>query len=157
MADASSESPDKGLETYIADDTIIDRILQRKTKKTHPAQQVDLREVLREILLRANEFVPSDSGSILLDDPLLKWGEGHGGKLYFLACFGAGSSELVGTHLPDDVGIVGATYRSGMPYLSEDVSQDSTFYDVIDKKTQFESKSILAMPIKIDDAIVGII
>ncbi len=157
MADALSRKADKGLETFIADDTIVDRILQRKSKGMQLARKVDLGGVLREILLKANEFVPSESGSILLDDPLLKWGEGHKGKLYFLACFGAGSSELVGTYLPDDVGIVGATYRSGMPYLSEDVSQDSTFYDAIDKKTQYESKSILAMPIKIDDAVVGII
>ena len=157
MADASSESPDKGLETYIADDTIIDRILQRKTKKTHPAQQVDLREVLREILLRANEFVPSDSGSILLDDPLLKGDTEHQGKLYFMACFGVGSSGLVGTHLPDEVGIVGATYQTGLPYLSKDISRDDKFYAGIDKKTQYESKSILAMPIKIYDSVIGVI
>ena len=88
------------LETFIADDPIIDRILQRKTKTTQPAGEVDLKGVLREILLRANEFVPSDSGSILLDDPLLKWDTERKGKLYFMACFGAGSSGLVGTHLP---------------------------------------------------------
>jgi diguanylate cyclase (GGDEF)-like protein len=157
MADSSSKKTDKGLETFIADDAIIDRILQRKTKRRHPAREVDLKEVLREILLRANEFVPSDSGSILLDDPLLKWDKEHEGKLYFMACFGVGSSELVGTHLPDDVGIVGATYGSGKPYLSKDVSRDDRFYDVIDKKTQYESKSILAMPIKIYDSIVGVI
>ena len=157
MAKGSSKKEDKGLETFIADDTIIDRILQRKSKRRPPARKVDLRGVLREILLKANEFVPSDSGSILLDDPLLKWGKGRKGKLYFMACFGAGSSELVGTHLPDDVGIVGATYRSGKPYLSKDVSKDGKFYDVIDKQTQYESKSILAMPIKIDDSVVGII
>ena len=157
MADASSKKGDKGLETFIADDTIIDRILQRKTKRRHPARQVDLKEVLREILLRANEFVPSDSGSILLDDPLLKWGEGHKGKLYFMAYFGVGSSGLAGTHLSDDVGIVGATYRSGAPYLSTDISSDDKFYDAIDKKTKYESKSILAMPIKIDDSVVGVI
>ena len=157
MADAPSRKWDKGLETYIADDRIIDRILQRKTKRRHPAQEVDLRAVLREILLRANEFVPSDSGSILLDDPLLKWDKEHKGKLYFMACFGVGSSGLAGTCLPDDVGIVGATYQSGMPYLSKDISRDDQFYDVIDKKTQYESKSILAMPIKIDDSVVGVI
>ena len=148
---------DEGLEIYIADDTIIDRILQRKSRGRQPARKVDLRGVLREILLRANEFVPSDSGSILLDDPLLKWGEGHTGKLYFMACFGVGSSGLAGTHLPDDVGIVGTTYRSGMPYLSKDISRDDKFYDAIDKKTQYESKSILAMPIKIYDSVVGVI
>ena len=157
MADSSSKQADKGLETFIADDSIIDRILQRKTKRTHPAREVDLKEVLREILLRANEFVPSDSGSILLDDPLLKWDKERKGKLYFMACFGVGSSELVGTNLPDDVGIVGATYGSGLPYLSKDVSRDDKFYDVIDKKTQYESKSILAMPIKIYDSVVGVI
>ena len=111
MADVSSRKTDEGLETFIADDTIIDRILQRKNKRTHPAREVDLREVLREILLKANEFVPSDSGSILLDDPLLKSDKEHEGKLYFMACFGVGSSALVGTHLPEDVGIVGATIR----------------------------------------------
>ena len=157
MADSSSREADKGLETFIADDTIVDRILQRKTKRTYPARQVDLKEVLREILLKANEFVPSHSGSILLDDPLLKSDKGHTGKLYFMACFGDGSSALAGTHLPADVGIVGATYQSGMPYLSKDVSSDDKFYDVIDKKTKYESKSILAMPIKIDDSVVGVI
>ncbi len=157
MAKGSQKKANKELETFIADDAIIDRILQRKSKRRPPARKVDLRGVLREILLKANEFVPSDSGSILLDDPLLKWGEGHKGKLYFMACFGAGSSQLAGTHLPDDVGIVGATYRSGMPYLSKDISKDDKFYDAIDKQTKYESKSILAMPIKIDDAVVGII
>jgi GGDEF domain-containing protein len=157
MADAPSRKTDEGVETYIADDMIIDRILQRKTRRRHPAREVDLKEVLREILLRANEFVPSDSGSILLDDPLLKWDEEHKGKLYFMACFGAGSAALVGTHLPDDVGIVGAIYQSGAPYLSKDVSKDSKFYDVIDKQTHYESKSILAMPIKIDEAVIGVI
>ncbi len=157
MADAPSRKEDEGLETYIEDDTIIDRKLQRKTKCEHPTMEVDLKGVLREILLRANEFVPSDSGSILLDDPLLKGETEYRGKLYFMACFGVGSSGLVGTHLPDDVGIVGTTYQSGKPYLSKDISRDDKFYDAIDKKTQYESKSILAMPIKINDSVVGVI
>jgi diguanylate cyclase (GGDEF)-like protein len=55
------------------------------------------------------------------------------------------------------VGIVGAIYQSGIPYLSKDVSSDDKFYDAIDKKTQYESKSILAMPIKIYDSVVGVI
>ena len=157
MDDGSSKKTAEGMETYIADDTIIDRILQRKSKGRDSAREVDLREILREILLRANEFVPSDSGSILLDDPLLKWDQGFEGKLYFMACFGVGSGALVGTRLPDDVGIVGATYQSGMPYLCEAVLRDGKFYDVVDNKTRYESKSILAMPIKINDSVVGVI
>jgi len=157
MADVSLKTVGKQLETYLADDKIIDRILQRKNKRRDTAREVDLKEVLREILQKANEFVPSDSGSILLDDPLLKWDDDHVGKLYFMACFGAGSTALVGTHLPDDIGIVGAAYQSGKPYLSKDVAKDDKFYDAIDKRIQDESKSILAMPIKINDSVVGVI
>ena len=41
---------------------------------------------------------------------------------------------------------------------SAKTSRETTkFYDVIDKKTQYESKSILAMPIKIYDSVVGVI
>jgi diguanylate cyclase (GGDEF)-like protein len=157
MAEASSKQNDDGLETHIADDAIIGRILQRKTRRSNPAQQIDLREILKEILLSANEFVPSESGSILLDDPLIKGDDERQGQLYFMACFGAGSAGLVGTHLPDDVGIVGATYQSGMPYLSKDISKDGKFYPAIDEQTKYESKSIVAIPITIDASVIGAI
>ena len=157
MAEASSKQNDDGLEIHIADDAIIGRILQRKTRRSNPAQQIDLREILKEILLSANEFVPSESGSILLDDPLIKGDDERQGQLYFMACFGAGSAGLVGTHLPDDVGIVGATYQSGMPYLSKDIFKDGKFYPAIDEQTKYESKSIVAIPITIDASVIGAI
>lgn len=141
----------------IAEKAVLDRTLCRKNKDRHFIREKDLGDVLKEILLRANEFVPSDSGSILLDDPLLKWKEGVDGKLYFVACFGIGSEMLVGTSIPDNVGIVGTTYRNGEPYLSEDVKKDGKFYSKIDKKTKFESRSILALPVKIGGSVIGVI
>jgi len=145
------------LNINIAGKTVLDRTLCRKNKNRHFIREKDLGDVLKEILLRANEFVPSDSGSILLDDPLLKWREGINGKLYFVACFGVGSEVLVGTSIPDNVGIVGTTYCSGEPYLSEDVKKDGKFYSRIDKKTKFESRSILALPVKIEGSVIGVI
>ena len=141
----------------IAGKTVIDRTLCRKNKDRHFTREKDLGAVLKEILLRANEFVPSDSGSILLDDPLLKWREEVEGKLYFVACFGIGSEMLVGTSIPDNVGIVGATYCSGEAYLSEDVKKDGKFFSGIDQKTKFESRSILALPVKIEGSVIGVI
>lgn len=141
----------------VAKKNIIDKILQRKNKVRHYSNEVDLGEVLEEILLRADEFVPSDSGSILLDDPLLKWDKNKEGRLYFLACFGSGSEALVGTYLPDNVGIVGSTYKEGRPYLSQDVQKDGNFYSDIDKKTNFESKSIIALPIMIENSVIGVL
>jgi diguanylate cyclase (GGDEF)-like protein len=74
-----------------------------------------------------------------------------------VACFGTGSEVLVGTSIPDNVGIVGTTYCDGEPYLSEDVKKDGKFYSKIDKKTKFESRSILALPVKIEGSVIGVI
>ncbi|HBR16480.1 MAG: hypothetical protein A3G39_06740 [Deltaproteobacteria bacterium RIFCSPLOWO2_12_FULL_43_16] len=105
----------------------------------------------------ANEFVPSDSGTIFLDDPILKFNDPTNGKLYFIACFGRNSKAIVGTSIPSNVGIVGKVYTSGKPYISEDVKRDNYFYSGIDKKTKFQSRSIVCAPIDIEGARIGVI
>lgn len=106
---------------------------------------------------RANEFVPSESGSIFLDDPVSKFENSGKGMLYFIACFGRGSSAIVGTSMPNNVGIVGKVYNYGRPYISRDVKTDSHFYSGIDKKTKFQSRSIICVPIEIEGARIGVI
>lgn len=141
----------------IAERELIDKILVREGKKGFSLEEIDLGETLREILFSANEFVPSESGAVFLDDPLLKQATNERGRLYFTACFGEGSEKLAGTFLPCDVGIIGETYRSGSPYLSRDVSKDRSFYPGIDKQTSYQSRSIIAVPIKINDSVIGVI
>lgn len=141
----------------VSNKSTIEKAIERHKKSRNYNHEIDLSAVLKEILSRANEFVPSESGSILLDDPILKWDSSKEGKLYFLACFGKGSDTLVGTCLPDSVGIVGETYRSGKAYLSANVKEDKKFFSKVDEKTKFETKSILAIPIEIDGSIIGVI
>jgi diguanylate cyclase (GGDEF)-like protein len=141
----------------ISNKLIIAKAIQRHKKGRDYSHEIGLSGVLKEILSRANEFVPSESGSILLDDPVLKWSPSKEGRLYFLACFGEGSDSLVGTHLPDNIGIVGETYQSGKPYLSKNVKEDKKFFSKIDEQIQFVTKSILAIPIEIDEAVIGVI
>ena len=142
----------------LAKKAVLDKVLHRKKKAGWKRQEVDIGGLLKTILLRANEFVPSESGSILLDDPLLKFDQFQNeGRLYFIACFGKGSSNIVGTSLPDNVGIVGQTYTSGKPYISKDVASDTHFYSAIDKKTKFISRSIICVPIEIEGAKIGVI
>ncbi len=142
----------------VADKTIIGKVLQRKKKTRSDSHKLDFVSVLKEILKCADEFVPSESCSILLDDPLLKWDSDFTvGKLYFMACAGKGSEPLVGMNIPDNIGIVGKTYRSGKPYKSEDVNNDEVFSPSIDKKINHVSRSIVCAPIKIDDVTIGVI
>ncbi len=140
----------------ITDSELLTKILQRKIRADSEEHEVDLGEVLREILSWANEFVPSEAGSILIDDPVLKMEKRSNGKLYFVACFGKGSERLVGTSVDDGVGIIGETYNSGKPYHCKDVTKDEKFFSV-HEITHYECRSIICVPIYIDSAIVGVL
>ncbi|MFQ5465584.1 MAG: diguanylate cyclase [Thermodesulfobacteriota bacterium] len=142
---------------HTANQYILDKILERKKRREYRAGDVDLKAMLKEILLWANRFVPSQSGSILLDDPTLDLKKEKKGRLYFVACFGKGSASLTNTHLPVNVGIVGRTYSTGKPYISRHVSEDMTFYSAIDEKTRFRSRSIVCAPIRITGSTIGVI
>jgi diguanylate cyclase (GGDEF)-like protein len=141
----------------IAEKAVLDKILERKKKDAYRPEDVDLNDMLREILTWANSFVPSESGSILLDDPVLNQYKKKSGVLYFIACFGKGSGALAGTTLPISVGIAGSTFTSGKPYISKKVKLDSNFYSEIDQKTKFVTKSIICAPIKIKGVTIGVI
>jgi diguanylate cyclase (GGDEF)-like protein len=141
----------------VAPSDILDTILKRKRWEDARLDIIDLKEMLKNILVWANRFVPSESGSIFLDDPTLDQQKKKSGLLYFVACFGKGSSELSGTTIPSDVGIVGKTYMGGEPYISKKVSNDNNFYPVIDEKTKFHTKSIVCAPIRIKKVTIGVV
>jgi len=141
----------------IARKFILDRILERKRKDEFSPEPIDLKDMLKKILLWANRFVPSESGSILLDDPILNEHRKKSGRLYFVSCFGAGSKAIVETSLPVNVGIVGKTYTTGKPYISKKAQKDNLFYSGIDKKTKFRTRSIICAPVKIKGNTIGVI
>lgn len=141
----------------IAEHGLLSKLLNRKKRRKDTRLGVDLSVVLREILMWANKLVPSESGSILLDDPVIKMNPRKEARLYFAACFGKGSEALVGASLHDKFGIAGETYRTGRPYISEDVKSDAKFYSKIDKKTGYRTMSIIAAPIIIDNSVIGVI
>ncbi|MBI5827019.1 MAG: sensor domain-containing diguanylate cyclase [Deltaproteobacteria bacterium] len=141
----------------IAPKQILDKILERKRRDEYRPENIDLKAMLKEILTLAGKFVPSESGSILLDDPVLNQNRQKPGVLYFVSCFGKGSSFLVGTYLPAALGIAGQTYTTGRPYISRKAKDDVNFYPVIDKKTNFVTKSIICAPIRIKKTTIGVI
>lgn len=141
----------------IADLTTLTRLLNRKKKYRGTAYELNLGMILGEILTWANKLVPSEAGSILLDDPLLKWDPGCCGQLYFAACYGRGSRGLIGNSLSETCGIAGVTYRKGRPYISKDVKKDSEFYPEINKRLGGRTRTIICAPIVIGGAKIGVI
>lgn len=141
----------------IADFPTLTRLLNRKKKYGGTAYEVNLGMILGEILTWANKLVPSEAGSIFLDDPLLKWNPGCRGQLYFAACYGRGSRALLGNALSGSRGIAGETYRKGRPYISKDVKKDPKFNPEIDRRLGGRARSIICAPIVIGGSKIGVI
>src|SRR4030095_2278945 len=76
---------------------------------------VRLDATLREILERANDFVPSEAGGILLDDPRAKLAGSPAPRLTYIAAFGSGVGHVIGKPLPSDRGVIGKIYSMWRP------------------------------------------
>jgi diguanylate cyclase (GGDEF)-like protein len=97
----------------------ISRFLMRTRRDRDPERyEVRLDEHLREVLARANDFVPSEAGAILLDDPRAKLAGGHA-RLTVIASFGP--AKALGTRVPADEGLIGKIYQRGLPLVADGV------------------------------------
>ncbi len=145
------------MKIYSANNAVLTKLLNRNRRDWASVYNVDLAMLLGEILTWANKLVPSESGSILLDDPALKWGMRKEDRLYFAACFGKGSSTLVNTSISSKSGIAGETYSSGEPHISRDVQRDRKYYPVIADRIHYRTRSIICAPIVIEGSTIGVI
>jgi diguanylate cyclase (GGDEF)-like protein len=135
----------------------LERFLERRRSQTGITQEFNLGEQLLEVLRRANDFVPSAAGSILLDDPTAKSEEGRERVLTFVAAFGDKANLLIGREIPAQRGIAGHVYVSGKPYRSADAHADTFFYPGVDLETRYKTESLLAVPVRIEETVCGVL
>jgi len=136
----------------------LERFLERR--RASPPQfplEMDLAENLVEVLRKANEFVPSQAGSILLDDPTRKHPDRRRNQLTFLAAFGDQAEALVGQTIHSDNGIAGLVYQSGKAYFTADAGRDPHFDSRIDQETTYSTRSLVAIPIRIGAEVCGVL
>jgi diguanylate cyclase (GGDEF)-like protein len=135
----------------------LERFLERQKAGLSLKSDIDLDLVLRQILQKANEFVPSESGSILLDDPFRKVAMRRENELVFIATFGHASRHLIGQRLSAKFGIVGQVYQTGTPYVSADVKEDDFFYAEFDEQLGHKTHSVVCVPIYIGKTVCGVL
>jgi diguanylate cyclase (GGDEF)-like protein len=134
-------------------------ILERK-RSADPGRKIPrfpLDTLLITILEKANEFVPSASGSILLDDPLLKIEEGGRKELVFVCCFGPMAKSFIGERIAIEKGIAGAVYRTGVSHITNNAYESTAFAGEFDQKTGYTTQSVLCVAIRIGRSICGVI
>jgi two-component system phosphate regulon sensor histidine kinase PhoR len=77
-------------------------------------------------------------------------------RLVFKVTTGTKSSEIKKLVLSTDKGIAGWVFRKGEPLLVNDTRRDKRFHKEFDKSTGFMSKSIIAVPLKHGERVVGV-
>jgi diguanylate cyclase (GGDEF)-like protein len=116
---------------------------------------VRLDATLREILERANDFVPSEAGGILLDDPRAKLAGSPAPRLTYIAAFGSGVESVVGRRIPSDRGFAGRVYSTGRPAQTDHLEADDPLLGLAPDTGQV--RSLVGVPIVVGESICGIL
>ncbi|MEO8216837.1 MAG: sensor domain-containing diguanylate cyclase [Acidobacteriota bacterium] len=145
------------IEFHSLEPQALERFLERQKSGFSLRGQIDLNVLLRQILQKSFEFVPSESGSILLDDPVTKVAAREENELIFIAAFGSAARNLMRKSMSARNGIVGRVYQTGTPYLSADVDHDQFFFSKIDETIGHKSQSIVCVPIYIGKEVCGVL
>lgn len=107
-------------------------------------------ELLQSIVEAAGKIFNAAAASILLANEKEK-------ALEFKAAYGSSNRRLVGEKFPIGRGIAGYVVLSGQPLTVANVQDDSRFNQDFAKSTGYIPKSILAMPLKSGERVLGVI
>jgi diguanylate cyclase (GGDEF)-like protein len=77
--------------------------------------------------------------------------------LTFVATFGPVGDRVLGLQIAADSGVAGHVYAHGRSYLAVDCDHDPYFVRDIDSKASFVTKSLLAVPIRLERSVCGVI
>ncbi len=108
-----------------------------------------IKEVLQKITNTLGKKLKVERVSIF------KKKEGKNAFEFFV--FSQGEKELKRLEIPLGKGIVGWSYKKGLPVIVKDVSQNKHFYSLVDQTVGFKTRSIMAFPLRLKGRKYGVI
>ncbi len=123
---------------------------QLKNISTWVSSVNDLNQLLELILHTGSRIMRAKASSLLLLDQKTQ-------KLYFKVTTGTQKDKMKNFEINLGQGIVGHVAETGEPLLIEDVSQDKRWYRNISDEIGFKTRSILCVPMKVKDKVIGAI
>jgi diguanylate cyclase (GGDEF)-like protein len=109
----------------------------------------DMETLLTAVLERIKILIPARNWSLLLLDPQTQ-------ELRFEVVVGVDPEPLKGICLKLGEGIAGTVALSGQPIFIPDVDQDQRFSSRGDAATGFETRSIIALPLRVEGKVIGV-
>ena len=111
---------------------------------------LDLGALLGRIIEAATELTNTEEASILLIDPAT-------GELRFEAATNLSGGAMEAIPVPMEGSLAGWVATHGEPELVADARGDSRWYSNVDKTTQFITRNLLAVPMKIHNEVIGVV
>jgi diguanylate cyclase (GGDEF)-like protein len=111
---------------------------------------LDLDSILQTILDKMAEYFRPDTWSLLMVDEAKN-------ELYFAIAVGSAAEALKNVRLKIGEGIAGHVAKYGEKLIVPDVSADPRFAKRIDQTTQWETQSIICVPVKSKLRVQGVI
>jgi signal transduction histidine kinase len=109
---------------------------------------LELRPLLHRIAVAAQQLTDTEASSILLLDR-------KSGQLYFEAATNLpGIRSIV---VPTEGSIAGLVVQTGKPIVVPDVREDPHFYRQADEQSDFNTRSILAVPMVVRGNVLGVL
>ncbi len=109
-----------------------------------------IREILDQVMDKVGFIFAPRNWSLLLRDSKTD-------ELVFKVAVGEASDKLIGKRIPVHEGITGWIVTTGQPAIIEDVTKDKRFSDKIDQMTGFKTRSLIGVPLKTDNRVLGVI
>lgn len=133
-------------------------VLNEKIEKLHTLIDVsrrlnstmDVQELLTSLMSSAMHVMRAKDSSLLLLDE-------ETNELIFNVALGEKGDRLQEFRVKVGQGIAGEVAASGEPIVVADVRQDDRWDASFDARTGFETRSIMAVPIKVRDEVIGVI
>ncbi|HZY41167.1 MAG TPA: HAMP domain-containing sensor histidine kinase [Anaerolineae bacterium] len=114
------------------------------------ASTFDLDELLHLILSAATELTDTEAGSIMLLNE-------SGTELRFAASNGRELGKLATLHVPIGGSLAGSILLAGKPLVIDDVQRDPRHFTGIDKQLDFQSRSLLGVPLMLRERPIGVL
>ncbi|MBC7249552.1 MAG: GAF domain-containing sensor histidine kinase [Anaerolineae bacterium] len=111
---------------------------------------LSLEPLLQTIIEVITELTETEDCSILLFDEKT-------GELRFRAARKMRQEELENISVPIDNSIAGWIFRNNKPLLIRDAQNDDRFYQGVDRKLDFQTRSIIGVPLQVRGRAIGVL
>ncbi len=111
---------------------------------------LDQKTVRQRAMEAITKLMKAEAGSLLLVDHKTR-------ELYFEVALGEKGEKVKEVRLRMGEGIAGWVARYGKPLLIDDVTKDRRFQKKVDEKSEFRTRNMICVPVKIKGNVIGVL